>query len=399
VTPDPVSLARGMRVETEVLDGSVDPVAIAAGDDGFLWMREGEGFAACGRAIELPAHPAVVAEVLGALAHGGDHRPLAIGALPFAETSAGSLFVPALVVYLAPGQAPRVVRIDGAELPDPPPASGLSPDSFTLTSGLHHKDWCERVERTVKAIRDGRFEKAVLAREVTVEANRPFDRAEVLRRLLALHPGCRTFSIDGFIGATPELLVSRRGAQVVSHPLAGTIGRSGDPEADQREAEAMLASAKEREEHAHVIEAVAQELAPWCDHLDVPDGPGILPLRNVSHLATRISGTLRPPWPDALTLALALHPTPAVGGAPTEAALAHLAEVEGLDRGRYAGPVGWVDAAGDGDWYVGIRSAEVAGDRARMIAGVGVVADSDPDAELIETQLKLQALLAALVRP
>lgn len=402
MTADAVlDIARGLRCVTGEVSGPVDLVALAA-PDGALWEREGAGFAARGAALTLPADPGLVHDALAAITTDGNGVPLALGSLPFVDAARGTLTVPETVVrrdrhgrvtVTAVGTAPE------AQLPPCDPAHELSPDSFTLTSALRHEDWCERVERTVKAIRDGRFEKAVLAREVDVTANRPFVVSDVLNRLRTLYPSCTTFLVDGFLGASPELLLSRRSDRVASHPLAGTIPRSGDPDVDRRTADALMASAKDREEHAHVVDAVRDVLAPWCRELLVPDAPSIVPLRNVSHLGTRIDGRLVDPAPDALSLALALHPTPAVGGAPQAEALAHLAEVEGLDRGPWAGPVGWVDADGDGDWFVAIRSAEVAGDRARMIAGVGIVADSEPDAELAETQLKLQALLAALVRP
>jgi menaquinone-specific isochorismate synthase len=239
----------------------------------------------------------------------------------------------------------------------------------------------------------------VLAREVRVEANRPILPVDALARLRALYPSCRLFSMEGFVGASPEVLISRNEMRISSHPLAGTIPRSGDPAVDARLAEALLASAKDRWEHRLVVEEVAAALAPHCEVLEVPEGPSIVPLRNVSHLGTAIVGRLRAGGPDALALAALLHPTPAVGGTPTGEALALIAELEGLDRGRYAGAVGWVDADGDGEFAVGVRSAELDGTAARLFAGVGIVGDSDPAAELAETQLKLQALLAAVVRP
>jgi menaquinone-specific isochorismate synthase len=273
------------------------------------------------------------------------------------------------------------------------------PDRFSLVSVRSHAEWSKLVQDAVTVVRAGRLAKVVLAREVLVEANRPFVGADVLRRLHALYPSCMLFSADGFIGASPELLVSRRGQQVRSQPLAGTVARSGDPRADDRLTEAMMSSAKEREEHRLVVDEVAAGLLPLCDWLDVPDSPSIVPLRNVSHLGTPIAGRLTSPPPPALELVARLHPTPAVAGSPTAAAAAYLKAVEGFDRGHYGGPVGWMDAGGDGDWAVGIRCAEVAANTARLFAGVGVVADSDAEAELAETQLKLQALLAALVRP
>jgi menaquinone-specific isochorismate synthase len=278
---------------------------------------------------------------------------------------------------------------------------GQPPDGFILTSPRSHTDWCGLIAAAVEEIQSGAFRKVVVAREVLVEANRPIMPSDVLGRLRALYPSCTLFAVDGFVGASPELLVSRLGDAVHSHPLAGTIPRSGDPTVDARLAEGLLASAKDREEHQLVVEAVAAVLDRWCDALEVPETPSIVPLRNVSHLGTELHGRLRRGGevPTAIDLALALHPTPAVGGSPTAAALEWLAGAEGFDRGRYAGPVGWMDARGDGEWVVGIRGAELAGHTARLVAGVGVVADSDPSAELAETQLKLQALLAAVVRP
>jgi menaquinone-specific isochorismate synthase len=179
------------------------------------------------------------------------------------------------------------------------------------------------------------------------------------------------------------------------------VPRSGDPETDERLARSLLASSKDRAEHRVVVQAVAGALNEVCERLDVPSAPSIVPLRNVSHLGTAISGTLSPEGAteSALELAIRLHPTPAVAGTPTDEALNYLRAVEGFDRGRYAGPVGWVDARGDGEFAIGIRSADIDGPRARLVAGVGIVGDSNAESELAETQFKLQALLAAVVRP
>jgi menaquinone-specific isochorismate synthase len=258
------------------------------------------------------------------------------------------------------------------------------------------------VSAALVEIESGRLDKIVLAREVTVRANRPLRQADLLGRLRALHPSCTAFAIDGFIGATPELLIRRSGSLIASEPLAGTAARSGDPEADKKAEEALLASAKERSEHRVVVDTIAEALVLVVEHLEVPDAPVIRELRNVSHLGTSMTGTLAERdgrFPSALDLVGLLHPTPAVAGTPVEVALEYLAKLEDLDRDRYAGPVGWVDARGDGEWHLGIRSAIVTGDFARLFAGVGIVADSDPQTELAETQLKLQAFLAAAVRP
>jgi menaquinone-specific isochorismate synthase len=289
---------------------------------------------------------------------------------------------------------------DGVGPPTSDDEPRLAPDAFTLTPSLSHADWCDLVSDATDAIDAGAFEKVVLARAVNVTANRPIVVTDVVRRLHDLYPSCATYSVDGFVGASPELLVSRRGNAITSYPLAGTTARVGDPDADAEAARALLASEKDRNEHRLTVDGVADALRPFCSSLDVPDEPGVVALRNVTHLGTRITGELRTDAPaSVLDLVGALHPTAAVGGQPSTAAVAWLAQHERLDRGRYAGPVGWVNASGDGEWWVGIRSAEIDDTSAVLRAGCGIVAGSDPVSELVESQLKLQALLAALVRP
>ena len=427
----------------------------AAGSDGVLWQHEGFGLAGRGVAlrIELPrglTDAAAVAEVAAALAAigrgddvaGPGTGAVALGALPFVRAALGVLVVPRVVIGRRDGEAwiTTIARAGdrpaAARLADRMAADALggfadprpAPSQFTLTSAMDHDDWGRLVAAAVVRIDDGALGKVVLARQIDVTANRPFVTSDVLSRLLALYPTCMIFRIDGFLGASPELLIERRGAHVASHPLAGTIGRSGDLATDEALIAGLLASPKERREHAYVIEGLRRTLGPMCENLDVPDKPTVLELRNVSHLATRLTGVLsavpgaptgthsghaqrqlQSPGdepahpglrvPSALQLVARVHPTPAVGGTPTDEAVAYIGEVEGFDRGRYAGPVGWMDARGDGSWAIGLRSAHVDGDHASIYAGVGVVAGSRPVTELEETQLKLQALLAALVRP
>lgn len=358
----------------------------------FRFEQEGSGLLGTGvrDRVELPrgyADPDAWPMLQAALESAGGGA-VALGALPFDPTDACSFVIPE-----------RVVRGHLPAPPMPDPAHHESPDSFSLTSTRPHREFLALVEAAVAAIEGGEVDKVVLAREVLVEANRPIVVHEVLERLRTLYPSTMVFSIDGFVGASPELLVSRQGTRIASHPLAGTYPRSGDPMVDERMAVALFESGKDRQEHRYVIDAIAAVLAPLCAEIDVPEVPSIMQLRNVLHLGTHISGELREPAPSALELVAALHPTPAVGGTPTGAALAWLAANEGLDRGRYAGPVGWLDASGDGEFALGIRSADIDDNRARLVSGVGLVKGSDPESELIETQLKLQALLAAVVRP
>jgi len=419
-----------LRAVTVELEGAPVDLVRVAGEGGVFWQRDGAGLAGRGMAATLEAGagmdgPAArdLAAALGQVETSDQVTrpgtgPVAIGALPFDPTAPGRLVIPSLLVGrdttghqwvtvvapenaggpLGPGGARRLVEDIARPRPGEPKV--WSPDRFSLDSPLSHEEWCRVVTEATEAIGRGELHKVVLAREIVVAANRPFVLGDILRRLLLLHPSCMVFAVDGFVGASPELLVGRRGPEVRSHPLAGTISRSGDRATDEALSAGLLASAKDRHEHGLVVDAVADGLRPFCERLEVPAEPAIVALRNVAHLGTELVGTLgtiAPSW--ALDLVAALHPTPAVGGTPTAPALEFLRHHERLDRGRYAGPVGWMDRRGDGDWAVGIRSAEVSGATARLFAGVGVVAGSDPEDELAETQLKLQALLAALVRP
>jgi menaquinone-specific isochorismate synthase len=393
-------------VRTVALDGPVDLLAVA-GNDGFVLERDGIGLAGRGVALRvaLPGGLSSVSDVAAALASlecddaigRPGCGPVAIGALPFSPDTPSAVVVPSIVVG-TDAQGSWVTTI-GRPTDDTTDQEAAVPEAFSLTPTLRHADWCALVARAVTDIRAGHLDKVVLAREVLVKADRSIDVRAVLERLRSLYPSCLVFSIDGFLGASPELLVSRRGSVVRSFPLAGTIPRSGDPGTDEHLSAALLGSAKDRAEHRFVVDDVAASLAPWCTELHVPGAPSIVALRDFSHLGTLSEGRLRVGAPSALELAALLHPTPAVGGTPRQAALDWLAAHEGIDRGPFAGPVGWVDARGDGDWMVGIRSARIDGASARLYAGVGVVADSDPAAELAETQLKLQAVLAALVHP
>ncbi len=370
-------------------------------DPDVLFEREGWGFAGRGAAVRVPA--AVVASALASfdvddeLDRSGS-GPVAFATLPFDTGAPGSFVVPAGLVVRAPDGAEWETVVDGVAIEEAR-SWGPEPDGFTLRSPVPHGTWEDAVDTAVDRIRAGAITKVVLAREVEVVANRPIVVPTVLRRLRALYPSCTTFLVDGFLGASPEVLVARSGRAVRSRPLGGTRPRSGDPTVDAEEAARLLGSDKDRREHAVIVDALAATLGRVCADLDVPATPDIVQLRNVLHLGTEIHGHLTEPAPTVLELARLLHPTPAVGGFPTDEALALIAELEPRGRGRYAGPVGWVDRRGDGELVLGIRSASVDGARASMWAGVGVVEGSDTAAELAETQFKLQALLAAIVRP
>jgi isochorismate synthase len=260
-------------------------------------------------------------------------------------------------------------------------------------------EWQTRVRRTLGDIASGKLEKAVLARAVDLEALHPFDAARALRQLSDNYPGCFVFAIargeQCFLGATPERLAELHDGAIRTMALAGSIRRGATAVEDRQLGEQLLASAKDRHEHEVVVRTVVEALGPLCDQLDVGATPSLLKLGNVQHLYTPVTGHLCSAC-TLLNVVERLHPTPAVGGRPREAALALIREREGFDRGWYGGPVGWIDQRGEGEFAVAIRSALLHGTQATLFAGCGIVADSDPEREYAEAALKLKPMLSAL---
>ena len=391
-----------MRAVTHPLDVNVDLNDIAGGD-GYLFVRDGVGIAGRGVAARVPL--AEVPAFLAAIEH-TDHvggvTPLALGCVPFLPGNPTELVVPAVVVGKAADGRRWVTTIgDAAADLTPAPRPQPAAAAFTVAAAAPVEQYLAAVAAARDAVRAGHIAKAVIAREVTVSSDAPIDVHAVLLRLRASFGSSYRYSVDGFVGASPELLVRVDGNTVESHPLAGTAPRTGDPATDARVAAELIASTKNQVEHRAVIDMVHDTLLPWCSFLDWEPEPSIVTVANVQHLGSRVEGHLSDPRPSVLDLVRALSPTPALGGAPRAEALALIAAVEGFARGRYGGAVGWVDAAGNGTWAVAIRCAELSADRrtARLIAGGGIVAESDPLAELAETQAKLQAMLSAIVRP
>jgi isochorismate synthase len=262
-------------------------------------------------------------------------------------------------------------------------------------------EWRASVSRMAGAVGRGRLDKVVLARQVELEAASSIDVAAVMGRLRASAPESTLFAVgrEGrtFLGASPERLVSVEGRHLRSIAMAGSVGRGGDEAADARLAAELLASDKEREEHAVVVDMLRATLTPLTDGLVIPSVPHVERLRHVQHLVTPVEGRLREPM-DVLRLGELLHPTPAVGGMPRDLALELIAEEEQVERGWYAGPLGWVDRQGDGELVVALRSGVVEGRTATLLAGCGIVADSDPEREWQESTTKLLALGSALGR-
>jgi isochorismate synthase len=451
-----VLAALTVRVDPDVDPSAVVFASRQAGDDWFCFEqpdRDGAALAALGCAIRLDT-PVETAR-RGAARRAGDERfaavaaawrrlageavadapdgppgagLVAVGGFPFAAAGAdaphwagfgpGGLAVPELAlarrgrdvlltvaVLAAPDDVPedlgaraerRLAGLSREPLPllDPAPAG-----RFRIASTAPPEHYEAAVARAVERIRAGAFEKIVLAREVAVHAPAPHDTAAVFGVLRAGFASCYVYCAGrgdaAFVGASPELLVRREGLRASTVALAGSTRRSADPAVDAHLGEQLLHSAKDREEQAIVSRRIARALRPLSVWVAAPDDPAIVRVANIQHLATPIRAQLTHPR-SVVELAGLLHPTPAVGGEPHATATPQIPAFEGLDRGWYAGPVGWTDANEDGEFCVALRCALLRGPEARLYAGVGVVRDSDPAAELAETEVKLGALLPVL---
>ena len=382
--------------------------------DPVAWVRDGEGLVGWGVAARLEVRGnerfsrtqrwwttlCASLEVDDTVSMPGT-GPVAFGSFAFdAETSTSLVVVPKVVVGRRAGQA-WITTISGEHDPRPsvPPVSvPEAPVSVTWSEGSRTAiEWQGAVAEAIDRIRFGELDKVVLARDVRAAVEGPLDPRHLLLRLADAYPSCWTFSVGGLIGATPELLVRRTGDLVTSRVLAGTVRRRGDDRADAGLARALLASGKDTEEHEYAVRSVAKALAAHCTDLEVPSRPHVLELANVQHLATDVTGRLADSA-TVLALAASLHPTAAVCGTPTERAFDLIREIEGMDRGRYAGPVGWFDRHGDGEFGIALRCAEVDADQGevRSFAGCGIVAGSDPTDELAESVAKLVPIRDAL---
>lgn len=289
--------------------------------------------------------------------------------------------------------------VPGRRVPDAGAAPPLPHGEVAFSDGARSgPSWREAVARAVAAIAGGAVDKVVLARDLVATAAGPIDLRGLARRLAAGYPRTWVFCVDGLVGATPEMLVRLERGLVTSRVLAGTIRRSGDDAHDLALAASLARSSKDLEEHEYAVRSVADALAPHCTSMSVPESPFVLHLPNVMHLATDVAGRTRN-GDTSLDLAASLHPSAAVCGTPTRTADALISQLEGMDRGRYAGPVGWMDARGDGEWGIALRSGALDTDdprRMRIFAGCGIVAGSDPDAELAESEAKLVPMRDAL---
>ncbi|MWV58460.1 isochorismate synthase [Rathayibacter sp. VKM Ac-2754] len=404
-----------LHVDTTPLDSPVDLVPHADPRRPLLWQRNGSGLTGLGEALRLEfsgpdrvrdaaaswralSSSAVVSDPLGLPGTG----LVAFGAFTFSSRSAerSVLIVPRTVIGTRDGRSwvTTVSTSGGGARPDVPPAAALDDDyRVDLEPGAMTPDaYRAAVASAVAAIRSGSLEKVVLARDLVGRLPRDGDLRRILGDFAERYSDCWTFAVDGFLGASPETLVGVDRGAITARVLAGTSARGADAAEDARIVQALLDSAKDRSEHAFAIASLVRELRPHTRSLTISDEPFALQLPNVWHLATDVRGTLDDAS-TALDLVDALHPTAAVAGTPTDRALALLEELEPFDRGRYAGPVGWIDGNGDGEWAVGLRSTAISADGAVTAwAGAGIVADSDPASELAETRMKFRPVIDAL---
>ena len=395
-----------------LLPQAIDPRQVSS------WVRHGEGLVGWGRALEFEASGAdrfaraqawwrsvVDHAVIRDDVHLPGTGPVAFGSFAFsARSPAGaSLVLPEVLVGRRGSRCWMTTIGVGSHLPGglaPSAASPpLAPQDVTFADGaLSGAQWSMVVARAVERINAGQLDKVVLARDLAVNSTSPIDPRWLLHRLAERYDTTWVFAVDGLVGATPELLVRLEKGLVTSRVLAGTIRRTGDDEHDLALAASLARSSKDLEEHEYAVRSVADALAPHCSSINVPESPFVLHLSNVMHLATDVAGVLTD-GATSLALAASLHPSAAVCGTPTRVADAVIDELEQMDRGRYAGPVGWMDAAGDGEWGIALRCG--AYNRAdpgqiRLFAGCGVVAGSDPDSELAESDAKFVPMRDAL---
>lgn len=404
-----------LRATTVAIDDPGDLSRFLTPERATAFLRRGEGFVTLGEVSrfetdfpdaadvwwnEVSAHIDHDSELPGAWGTG----PLAVGSFAFdpdRSRARSVLIVPETIIGRRDGQAWMTRISEGRlslDLPGPgdpvthPGAISLVPD------GLSGPQWAQVVAEVVERIQAGEVSKVVLARSLRARAEGPIDPRHILRRLLKTYSMAWGYLVDGMVGATPELLVRRHRTLVTSRVLAGTVSLDPEHTDPLGRASELASSGKDISEHDFAVSSVAEALEPYCAAMNVPEAPSVLALPNVMHLATDITGVVEPGI-SSLALAAALHPSAAVCGTPTFLAGEMIAELESMDRGRYAGPIGWVDSDGDGEWAIALRGGFIhpaQSDEIRLFAGAGIISNSDPEAELAETEAKFAPMLQAL---
>lgn len=325
----------------------------------------------------------------------GQQAPIIMGLIPFDHDDAAQLFIPAERYQALAGE--RKNSCDTA---------ALTVHAERMTPEPAPEHYRQAVDQALEMFETTALDKVVLARALRVDTQAPLDVSALMQRLLSINPQGYNFALpndataDGkgstFLGASPELLIRREGSRVIANPLAGSLPRSADADEDQRRAQALNQSDKDLREHALVVDAIVEALRPLCRYLDVPDGPEVIGTDRMWHLSTTLEGELADPNMTSLGVAAALHPTPAVCGAPWRDAHRAIKQLEGFERGYFTGLVGWCDEQGDGEWAIAIRCAEVTRQCIRVFAGAGVVPGSTAQGELDETAAKMRTMLGAM---
>lgn len=403
-----------LRVETTEIDDPGPLVPLLDPRHPLLWSRRGFGLAGLGQALRLEftgptrftdAAAAWRAVVAAATIDDPLDRTgtglVALGSFAFSDHSSRSsvLVVPSVVVGRDAGQS-WLTRVSGGAMQPPDGTPPVLPfgDRFSVAlepGSLDADGYVAAVGAAVRRIRDHELSKVVLARELVGRLPPGADLRLVIDALATRYPDCWTFCIDGFLGSSPETLVSVDSGSVSARVLAGSAARGTDAESDQAAATALATSTKDQDEHQFAVQNVLASLRAHSADVTASELPFTLKLPNLWHLASDIEGELSD-GSTSLDLVQALHPTAAVAGTPTATALRAIDELEPFDRGRYAGPVGWIGADGDGEWAVALRCAQVAGDTVTAFAGAGIVSESVPQRELLETRMKFRPILEAL---
>ncbi len=331
--------------------------------------------------------------------HGTGTGPILFSSFSFDPAEESILVIPQVVI----GQRNGKSWITWIGASGQPALQNISIEKSPLNlswSGSNGDVWQERVARAVEKIKENQLEKVVLARFASATSDSPIKTRNLLKELAHEYPSTWVYSNTGLIGATPELLVRLSKSLVTSRILAGTIRKTGDDERDLALAGSLARSSKDLEEHEYAVRSVADALAPLCSSTNVPESPFVLHLSNVMHLATDVTGVLsdNSSPADIFDLVSRLHPSAAVCGTPTEIAKRAIDEIEGISRGRYAGPIGWIDANGDGELGIALRCGQISNDgkSIRIYAGCGIVAGSDPEREYAESHAKLLPMRTAL---
>ena len=382
------------------------------GGEQFTWVRGGEGLVGWGVHASTTVsgrnrfedarkwwHQQLETFSISNSVHGSGTGPVLFTSFSFDRNQESVLVIPKVIVGQK-GSNSWITWIGNDQQPQLPEiAASLAPSTFTFSDGtLTSDEWKKRVTEVINRVNSNGVDKVVLARDIVANSDSDIDARPILKKLSSEYPSTWVFSVDGLVGATPELLLRLSRGMVTSRVLAGTIPKTGDDEKDLALAASLARSSKDLEEHEYAVRSVADALDPFCSSTNVPESPFVLHLANVMHLATDVTGALieSKQHVDAFSLLKNLHPSAAVCGTPRNLAFDVIDEIEGMDRGRYAGPVGWIDASGDGELGIALRCGQITDRKIRIFAGCGIVAASNPEKEVEESNAKMIPMRSAL---